>query len=614
MTGGANSEAGGLAEARVLAAAGRLEEARLAIDRAMSATPDDPDVLHFAGILAAQRGEHVRAIGLLHRAAVLTPTPTVAAVAYLNLARALRAAGRLSEALAAHERAIRNAPQAVDVIRPLGSVLLELKRWQQAGRVFQRVLDLPSATCAVPGATVEREMEEAALGLGTALSALGLHADAANALRRALAVNPHSQSAHWNLGWTLLVQGHADEAATAARRALEEDPKQPGAWVSLANVARHQGDRVRAVEHGLRAIEADPDYALARFNLVVFDRHRLSDPELRDIEARVAQLTAPAQREDATYLHFTLAHSYELRRDFDRAFHWFETGNRRVRDRLLYDVGDEEQLMHAMRTTFTAAFLQSHRGAGDPDHAPIFIVGMPRAGSTLVEQILASHPDVHGAGELTALRKVTRDRWRKERREGESLIAWLARLDDPGYAAIGGDYLRQVGRPAAKPRFTDKLPANFTLVGLIALALPNARIVHVRRDPLDTCFGCYRHSFAGGQHFSYDFDDLARYYAAYRALMEHWLAALPGRVLDFEYEALLADQEGATRRLLDFCGLDWNAACLEFHRTERVVLTASAVQVRQPLNRESLGFWRHYERHLRPLRAALDRRTQKSPR
>lgn len=594
-----------LTEVRAFLRAGRLQEARTAIERAMAASPDDHRVLHLAGIVTARQGEHVRAIGLLHRAAVLAPEPTDGAIAFLNLARALRAAGRASEALAAHERAARLVPDAIDVLRPLGSFLLDLKRWQQAARLFKRTLDIAVPKCAAADASPEQELEEAALGLGTALIALGEHGAAANAFRRALAINPRSQTALWSLGWALLLHDRADEAAAAARAALEQDPKQPGAWVSLANVARHKGDRQRAVAHGLSALEADPDFALACFNLVAFDRHRLTDEQLRHLETRVAQLRLPEQREDATYLQFALAHSYELRREFDRAFRWFEAGNRHVRAGLVYDVGDEERLMRAMRATFTPELFSAHRAAGDPDGAPIFIVGMPRAGSTLVEQILASHPDVHGAGELTLLRKVVRDRWREQRSERESLIGYLARIDDGAYAAIGREYLRQVQRPAGKTRFTDKLPANFTLAGVIALALPNARIVHVRRDPMDTCFGCYRHSFAGGQHFSYDFEDLARYFGAYRALMEHWNAVLPGRVLDFAYEALLDDQERETRRLLEFCGLPWNDACLEFHRTERVVLTASAAQVRQPLNRESVGFWRNYERHLVPLIEAL---------
>lgn len=600
-----DGEPAGLAEARSLLSQGRLDEARAAIDRAASVAPDDHRVLQVAGIVAAQRGEHVRAIGLLHRAAVLAPQPEVAAIAFMNLARALLAARRPSEAIAAHERAINLVPHAVDVLRALGSALLELNRWQKAAGVFRRALEMAVPVCASADVRTEHELERAALGLGTALGALGLHGDAASAYRRALAINPRSQSAHWNLGWALLMQNRAEDAIAAASSALERDSRQPGAWVSLANVARHQGDRERAVEYGRKALEADPGFALAYFNLAAFDRHRLSDQQLATLELRAAQLKAPDQREDATYLHFALAHSYELRREFERAFRWFEAGNRHVRARLLYDVGDEERLMHAMRATFTPEFLGAHRAGGDADGAPIFIVSMPRAGSTLVEQILASHPEVHGAGELTTLRKVARDRWREHGNARESLIDYLARLDDGGYAAIGRAYLQQVERPAHKRRFTDKLPANFMLVGLIALALPNARIVHVHRDPTDTCFGCYRHSFAGGQHFSYDFADLARYFRAYRALMDHWRAALPGRVLDLEYETLLDDQERETRRLLEFCGLEWNDACLEFHRTERVVLTGSAAQVRRPLNRDSVGFWRNYERQLRPLLEAL---------
>ncbi len=238
-------------------------------------------------------------------------------------------------------------------------------------------------------------------------------------------------------------------------------------------------------------------------------------------------------------------------------------------------------------------------GLGDPSPVPIFILGMPRSGSTLVEQILASHPQVLGAGELRTLDRLVH--------QGGGIEA-LATLQAEDCRRLGERYLADLrSLPAGKTRITDKMPGNFMYVGLIQLILPHAKIIHTMRDPVDTCLSCFSRLLSVGHHFSYDLAELGRYYRHYRELMDHWRSVLPaGTMLDVAYEDVVDDLEGQTRRMLEYLGLPWDERCLSFHKTVRPVVTASSVQVRRPLYRSGVARWRQYEAHLGPLLAELE--------
>jgi hypothetical protein len=260
-----------------------------------------------------------------------------------------------------------------------------------------------------------------------------------------------------------------------------------------------------------------------------------------------------------------------------------------------------ETINERIRTVFDAGFLAQHAGAGDPDPAPIFVVGLPRSGSTLIEQILGSHSAVDATHELPEGGKLVA-RINRERRDRVVYPEAARDLAGDAWAGLGRAYLdetRKYRRGAS--RFVDKMPNNFASVGLLALALPNARIVNTRRHPLDTCLSCYRQLFARGQPFTYDLTEIGEYYLEYEKMMAHWHAVLPGRVLDVQYEDVVADLEVQARRLLDHCGLPWEDACLTYWETERAIRTASSEQVRLPIYESSIGRWRHYERELAPL-------------
>jgi Sulfotransferase family len=307
-----------------------------------------------------------------------------------------------------------------------------------------------------------------------------------------------------------------------------------------------------------------------------------------------------------THLHFALGKAYGDLRQYEKSFEHLHNGNALKRKQIAYDEMGVLGLFDRVRTNLDRKAIESRTGQGDPSNLPIFVLGMPRSGTTLVEQIVASHPKVFGAGELTDLGAVTET---VRGADGAQLPypEFVPSLEAPHLGAIAQQYLARLRAisPDAE-RITDKMPSNFFFIGLIHLVLPNAPIIHVKRDPVDTCISCFSKLFSGSQDHTYDLAELGRYYVKYIELMEHWRAVLPaGRVLDVQYEDLIADFETQARRIVEYCGLEWHANCLAFHKTERPVRTASATQVRKPIYKTSIGRWRVYGEHIGPLLKAL---------
>ena len=305
--------------------------------------------------------------------------------------------------------------------------------------------------------------------------------------------------------------------------------------------------------------------------------------------------------EDRRDLHFALGKAYADLDQRERSFHHLLEGNALKRREFVYDEAETLGFLDRIRTVFTAELMHSKRGLGDASMVPIFIVGMPRSGTTLVEQILASHPKVFGAGELKEFSKAATSLGMSN--GALSFPEVVPALSAEQLRQLGTSYLDGVAAAAPKAeRITDKMPANFSFVGLIHLALPNARIIHMRRDPIDTCLSCFSQLFAGDVPYCYNLGELGRYYRAYQTLMEHWRRVLPaGLMLEVEYEKVVADIEGQARQTVAYCGLEWDDACLDFYKTQRPIRTASATQVRQPIYRTSVGRWKPYQHLLQPL-------------
>jgi hypothetical protein len=297
---------------------------------------------------------------------------------------------------------------------------------------------------------------------------------------------------------------------------------------------------------------------------------------------------------------FTLGKACEDQQEFERGFSYYAEACAIQRMRIAYDPVDTEVVNQNIRDVFSVAFMAERVGQGCPDPAPIFIVGLPRSGSTLLEQILASHSAVEGTAELPAVGRVISSLAR--RFPGQSYPAAVPLLDATGLRELGEMYLQKTLRHrTGLPRFTDKMPNNFASIGLIHLMLPNATIIDARRHPLDSCFGSFKQHFAHGQTFSYDLMEIGEFYLEYRKMMRHWQQVLPGRVLEVRYENMVRNQEIETQRLLDHCGLPWEEACLRFYQTERAVRTASSEQVRQPMYDTSVNHWRNFRSQLAPL-------------
>jgi hypothetical protein len=357
-------------------------------------------------------------------------------------------------------------------------------------------------------------------------------------------------------------------------------------------------------EASYRAVLAmNPAMAEAYWSLADLKNYAFSDAEISAMQGQLAGDLRP--RAEAAHLHFALGKAFEQRQDYPQAFAHYALGNALRRLDAPFDIEGFERRSARIEAFFDRKFFAAHAGSGDPSRAPIFIVGLPRSGSTLLEQILASHSRVEGTMELPNIITMTQQfDDMVESRDGYPETVGTA---PPGLlSALGGRYIEETAPlRSGREHFTDKLPNNFSHIGLIHAILPHATIIDARRHPLDACFSTFKQHFAQGQTFSYDLQDLGRYYRCYLSLMDHWDAVLPGKVLHVQYEQLVADPEVQIRRLLEHCALDFEPACLNFHETRRSVRTASAEQVRQPLYTSGVGYWRHFERELEPLREAL---------
>lgn len=593
--------------------AGRLGEAEILYRRILETDPRHADSLHLLGMIAHQRGQHDAAASMIRQAIAIQPK--VAAFCS-NLGAVLQAQGQIEEAAAWFRRALSLEPDWAEVHSNLGNVLQSLGRLEEAAAQQQRALALnpglaeawsnlgniwyeqgklaDSVACFERALKIKPGYADAHNNLGTALLSQDRVEEAIGQFERALALHPNHAAAHNNLGNAFLKQARLEEAQEHYERALEIKPDYASSHNNLGNVLKEKGRFQEAMAHYERAIAVQPDYAEAHLNRTELKRFTRGDADLAVLEDLAA---GGLPDEKALFIHFALAKALDDVGDYDRAWEHLRQANALKRAGIEYSEKRALELLDRIREVFEPGLFERFHGAGDPSTAPIFVVGMPRSGSTLIDQMLASHPQIHGAGELAIL----------ERMEDLSFPEHAASLDRDQLWRLGEAYLAQLPQvPAGVVRIVDKLPGNFLRIGLIRLMLPNARIIHTLRDPLDTCLSCYFKLFTNGLLFTYDLGELGHYYRSYSRLMQHWRAVLPpDAILDVRYENVVDDLEAQARRLIEYCGLAWDERCIGFHRHARPVRTASSVQVRQPLFRSSVGRWRHYEAGLGPLIEAL---------
>jgi tetratricopeptide (TPR) repeat protein len=603
--------------------AGQTEAALGAGRRALAIDPNLPQANNNVGIVHYERGEFDDAIVHYRRAVALAPHY---AEAHSNLGNALRAQKKYEEALVAYRQARQLRPDYADAISNMGTALREMGHAAEAESTYRHALTLKPDDAGILNnlALVLKDAEqfdEAIALLNRSLAANPNNAqtvtyialvrleqkllpDAEIAAQRALALAPDDPEAINAVGLVRFEQQKPDEALSYFHRALALKPGLADTHNNIGNILKEDGQLAAARQEYARAVELDPRETAFYFNLADSKKFVAGDAHLASME-QLAQNAATLSVTARCRLNFALAKAYDDLGRTDDAFRCMREGNEQKRRRIDYDEARTFAYFDRIRSSFD----RNSMGARlDYDHSslPVFIVGMPRSGTTLIEQILASHPDVYGAGELVDFSRLV-DRMRDDAgnslRYPEDMHALTTlQFRELGKAYVGG---LQAMAPNAK-RVTDKMPGNHVFLGLIHLALPDARIIHVRREPRDTCLSCYSKLFSAPQDFTYDLGELGRYYRKYEELMAHWRDVLPpGRVLDVRYEDVITDVETWARRIVGHCGLDWNPACVAFHEARRPVRTASASQVRRPVYRTSEGRWRAYGNHLGPLLAVL---------
>jgi tetratricopeptide (TPR) repeat protein len=562
----------------------RLEEAIERYEKTLTLRPRYPEAHNNLGHALQVLGRHEEAARHYRKALALNPSY---AEALNNLGNALAAVGRNEEAIAHYERALANRPAYPEARNNLAAALMALNRHEDAIAHCEQALALK------PGYL------EAHLNLANSLVTVDRLEEAAIQYENVITIDPSHIEAHNRLGRAYVSRGRPEEAIRHYERALALNPNFSDAYNGLGTALQTIGKQQQAIEAFENALALEPRRTVAYLNLAMTTRLGHDDPwfaRMRELARDVESLDS----EDQICLHFALGKALSDHGDHQQSFHHLLEGNRLKRQQMPYDEAGRMARFARIRAAFTADILRQKQGLGDPSRLPVFIVGMPRSGTTLTEQILASHPAVFGAGELKDFCNLAASLRGPDGTELPECVSVLSRdqLQD-----LGRDYLAAVQRQApSAQRIVDKMLYNFDNVGLIHLALPNARIIHILRDPRDTALSCFSIMFAEGQEFTYDLAELGRYIRAYEALMEHWREVLPaGVLLDVQYEELVDDLEDQARRIVAHCGLEWNDACLAFHNTQRVVRTASKNQVRQPIYRSSVGRWRPYQAQLQPL-------------
>jgi len=428
------------------------------------------------------------------------------------------------------------------------------------------------------------------------------HVEALEQIRKLLEIEPRNPVFRALEGNALVGLGRHDEALQKFFALRDETPSNPTLHLAIAHALKTVGRQTEAIESYRRAAEVRPSFGDAYWSLANLKTYRFGDEEIAAMRRAEADPGTPLV--DRYHLDFALGKALEDRGEYEQSFHFYSRGNVLKKAEARYERASFERNARRQTEVCTRELFATRAGWGCPAPDPIFIVGLPRAGSTLLEQILASHSAVEGTKELAEIPRLVHV---LSGRESTDYPDVLATLTNEQCRQFGEQFMAEtrIYRSGGRPFFIDKMPNNFRHIGLIHLILPNAKIIDARREPLACCFSNFKQLFANGQEFTYSLEDIGHYYRTYVELMQHWDEALPGKVLRMQHEAVVDDLEGSVRRLLEFCGLPFEAACLEFWKTERNVRTASSEQVRRPIFKEGLDQWRHFEPWLGPLKEAL---------
>ncbi len=508
-------------------------------------------------------------------------------------ARAELSRGQLAKA----EKILRSVTQ-VEPDNPvakllLATTLLRRGRLQQARRLLEKLVAMGNKS------------EDTWSQLGEVKMQLGDFDGATNCFRHAVGIDPDSEDSWRRLAGAQLLAGQHDDAIDSFRRAIELWPDYAQAWIELGQLYQIIGDSSNAVICLDKALDVDPKATSAYLLLA-------TSGQLKNNPARVAAMREMYERaalsdEQRSSLAFALARVCESEKNYDQAFEFLLTANRLARLRVRFSVPDESEKFDKIRKYYNAERIASMQVKRKSKTIPVFIIGLPRSGTTLVEQILDSHPEVLGGGELPILERLCKE---LDQITGMEYPDGLDKLTQDHFRDLGDQYLKELRRQSdTKHVITDKQPNNIKNVGLIRIALPEAKIVHVHRDPMAICTSIWRNHFHSGVAYGNELTELGRYYCLYAKLMSHWRAALGPTMHEVCYETLVDNTDDTIRSMLEYCGLEFDTACLNFHESSRPVRTMSDQQVRRPIYRDAVSAWKHYEAHLGPLVQAIGDRS-----
>ena len=604
---------------------GQLQQAEQVYREILRQQPKFAYAMNLLGVLLSQKKNHDEGARLLQKAIKIEPD---VAGYHINLGFNLQEQGKLELAEKEYAKATRLDTDSADAWFNLGNVGLALKKQRQAIHAFRKTIEL------------NRNHQPALNNLGNLYREMGMVDEALIMLKRVLEINPDMPKSWYNLGMVYRDMGDGENAVMCLEKVTMLEPANFKARIQLADC---RGLLLNDIEGAFKdydaVIASTPDYAPAQiqkaYTLLTLGRHEEAEKFYRkaieidetatiaygglvssnlyteqDINKMLALLdNKNLDTKNLVDLHFFLGIVFDKNKQYEKAFKHFQQGNRLHRGTYEYNVENFEKHVSQQICMFDESYMANHADHGVDSDLPVFIVGMPRSGTTLVEQILASHPDVHGAGELPYITNISRRLWVLCHGR-DALLADntpASNLPAEVIQAQAEAYLHQITKTCQSvSRITDKTTLNFLYLGFIAMLFPQARIIHCQRNPLDTCLSMYMLKFMQPQLYAYDLQELGVCYRQYQRLMSHWQSLLGGRVLNIHYEELISDLEGNSRKLIDYMGLPWDERCLRFHETKRSVQTASHLQVRQNVYTTSRERWRNYEAWLGPLRAALD--------
>ncbi len=640
---------------------GRLQEAETIYRSILKEQPQHPEALHLLGVLALQVGKSEIAVNLIENAIKINPDepefynicgeayralhkydmaisryeqalaikPDFAG-AHNNLGNAFKELGRVGEAITHYEQAIAISPDFAMSHNNLGIALKDLGRPEDAithykqalvimpnyaeahsslGNVLQELGRTEEAiTHHKQALAIRPDYAEAHSNLGNALKELGRPEDAITHYRQAIAIKPDFAMAHYNLGIALDELSRPEDAIAHYEQALAINPDYAEAHNNLGNALDELGRQEDAIAHYEQALAIKPDYAEAHRNLTKIK------PKQEQVSIIEKLLNRPSLSEtDAIHYHFALGNIYSDVKTFNKAFEHYDKANILKRKAIIYDSQKYTAYVDRLIEAYSKGYFQKITACGSDSELPVFIVGMPRSGTTLVEQIISSHPQVYGAGELASFERFE-EAIAKQFKASDPYPECMPLCNESITLKFSKKYLEELRNYShdAK-RITDKMPVNFTRIGLIKTLFPKARIIHCQRNALDTCTSNFLNYFAVGNEYSFDLSELGQYYLDYERLMAHWGSLFPSEILGVQYEELVMNQEKISRQLIEYIRLEWDDRCLDFHKNKRAVNTFSSMQVRQPIYTHSMNRWKHYEKQLAPLIAILPRASSDLP-